>query len=177
MREIIFEVTETPEEGWDARVIGLSALAQGGDREDLKEMVRDAVLCDIYDPVPAPRVVRLYFVGEEAVAVRDCGEISRWGRRQAARVPLRLERHPDEGKPDDRHADHRRRSAWRDRAGAPRNSGLRRMGVGHSEMATGLSEPPIAVVGIRSSDSSDRPPKHRASGEAMTCNRVETIPV
>ena len=177
MREIIFEVTEAPEEGWDARVRGHSAFAQGGDREGLKEMVRDAVLCDIYDPAPAPRVVRLYFVGEEAVAVRDCGEISRCGRRQAARLPLRLERHPDEGMPDDRLADHRRRPARRDRAGAPRNCGLRWMGIGHSEMAIGLSEPPIAIVGIRSSDSSDRAPKHRTSGEAMTCNRVETIPV
>lgn len=63
MREIIFEVTEAPEEGW-ARVLGDSAFAQGGDWEDLKQMVRDAVLCDTYDPTPAPRVVRLYFVGE-----------------------------------------------------------------------------------------------------------------
>ena len=49
------------------------------------------------------------------------------------------------------------------------------MAIGESEMAIGLSERPIAIVGLRSSDSSDRPQKHRASGEAMTCIRVERI--
>lgn len=140
-------------------------------------MVRDAVLCNIHGREPAPSEIRLHFVREEAVAVRDCREIYRWRRRQAARVPLRLERHPDEGKPDDRHADCRCRPSRHDHAGAPRNCGLRWMVISDSEMAIGLSEPLIAIVGLRSSDSSDRPPKHRASGEAMTCNRVERIPV
>ena len=35
--EIIFEVTEAPEGGYDARALGRSVFTQGEDRDDLKE--------------------------------------------------------------------------------------------------------------------------------------------
>ncbi len=44
-REIVFEVTETVEGGYDARVLGYSISTQGEDWTDLKEVVQDAVLC------------------------------------------------------------------------------------------------------------------------------------
>lgn len=44
MREIIFEVTEAPEGGYDARALGHSVFTQGDDWDDLRETVRDAVL-------------------------------------------------------------------------------------------------------------------------------------
>ena len=53
MREIIFEVTETPEGGYDARALGHSVFTQGDDWDDLREMVRDAVLCH-FDEGEAP---------------------------------------------------------------------------------------------------------------------------
>lgn len=68
MREIIFEVTEAPEDSYNARALGHSVFTQGEDWDDLKDMVRDAVLCH-FDDREAPRVIRLHFVREEVIAV------------------------------------------------------------------------------------------------------------
>ena len=68
MREIIFEVTEAPEGGYDARALGDSVFTRGEDWDDLKEMVRKAVLCHFDDREP-PEVIRLHFVREEDIAV------------------------------------------------------------------------------------------------------------
>ena len=43
--EIIFEVKEAVEGGYDARALGYSIYTQGENWDDLKEMARDAVLC------------------------------------------------------------------------------------------------------------------------------------
>ena len=68
MREIIFEVTGAPEGGYDARALGHSVFTQGDNWDDLKEMVRNAVLCH-FDEREPPKVIRLRFVREEAIAV------------------------------------------------------------------------------------------------------------
>ena len=52
-------------------MLGLSVTAssrRGDDWDDLKAMVKDAVLCHFGD-VGEPRVVRLHFVKDEAIAV------------------------------------------------------------------------------------------------------------
>ena len=66
--EIIFEVTEALEGGYDARALGYSIYTQGESWDDLKEMARDAVLCH-FEEDRAPRVIRLHLVREEAIAV------------------------------------------------------------------------------------------------------------
>ena len=66
--EIIFEVTEAVEGGYDARALGYSIYTQGESWDDLKEMARDAVLCH-FEEDRAPRVIRLHLVREEAIAV------------------------------------------------------------------------------------------------------------
>ena len=66
--EIIFEVTEAPEGGYDDRALGHSIFTQGEDWDELKVMVRDAVLCH-FDEDDVPRVIRLHLVREEAIAV------------------------------------------------------------------------------------------------------------
>lgn len=66
--EIIFEVTEAPEGGYDARALGHGVFTQGEDWDDLKEMVRDAVRCHFADG-EVPGVIRLHFVRDEAIAV------------------------------------------------------------------------------------------------------------
>ena len=66
--EIIFEVTEAPEGGYDARALGYSIFTQGDDWNDLKEMVREAVLCH-FDEDETPRVIRLHLVKDEAIAI------------------------------------------------------------------------------------------------------------
>ncbi len=66
--EIIFEVTEAVEGGYDARALGYSIFTQGEDWDDLKDMAKDAVLCH-FDEDTAPRVIRLHLIKEEAIAV------------------------------------------------------------------------------------------------------------
>ena len=66
--EIIFEVTESVDGGFDARALGHSIFTQGRDWDDLKSMARDAVLCH-FEEDEAPRVIRLHLVREEAIAV------------------------------------------------------------------------------------------------------------
>ena len=66
--EIIFEVTEAYEGGYDARALGHSIFTQGEDWNDLKEMARDAVRCH-FEGNTAPGVIRLHLVREEAIAV------------------------------------------------------------------------------------------------------------
>ncbi len=66
--EIIFEVTEAPEGGYDARALGHAIFTQGDDWDDLKDMVRDAVRCH-FDDGAVPGVVRLHLVRDEAIAV------------------------------------------------------------------------------------------------------------
>ena len=66
--EIIFDVSESSEGGYDARALGHSIFTQGDDWADLKAMARDAVLCH-FDEEDAPRVIRLHLVREEAIAV------------------------------------------------------------------------------------------------------------
>lgn len=66
--EIIFEVTEAAEGGYDARALGHSIFTQGKDWTDLKAMVRDAVLCH-FDTDARPKIIRLHLVKDEAMAV------------------------------------------------------------------------------------------------------------
>ncbi len=66
--EIIFEVTEAAEGGFDARALGYSIFTQGDDWADLKAMVKDAVTCHFGD-TDEIKVVRLHFVKDEAIAV------------------------------------------------------------------------------------------------------------
>ena len=66
--EIIFEVTESDEGGFEARALGHSIFTQGEDWNDLKEMARDAVLCH-FDEAKAPTAIKLHLIREEAIAV------------------------------------------------------------------------------------------------------------
>ncbi len=66
--EIIFEVTEAVEGGYDARALGYSIFTQGENWADLKEMVKDAVRCH-FDDENMPGIVRLHLVRDEVIAV------------------------------------------------------------------------------------------------------------
>ena len=66
--EIIFEVTEAVDGGYDARALGYSIYTQSENWDDLKEMARDAVRCH-FDEDGAPRLLR--FIGPPKQAVRD----------------------------------------------------------------------------------------------------------
>ena len=66
--EIIFEVTEAIEGGYNARALGYGIFTQGQDWADLKAMVKDAVLCH-FDKNDTPKVIRLHLVKHEVIAV------------------------------------------------------------------------------------------------------------
>ena len=66
--EVIFEVTESPEGGYEARALGHSIFTQGDNWQDLKEMARDAVRCHFHDEA-VPPIVRLHLVRDEVVTV------------------------------------------------------------------------------------------------------------
>ena len=66
--EIIFEVRESPQGGYEGRALGYSIFTEADDWEHLKEMVRDAVLCNFEDD-GLPRIVRIHLVHDEVIQV------------------------------------------------------------------------------------------------------------
>ena len=68
MNEIIFLVEEAPEGGYTARALGASIFTEVDDLAALHERVRDAVRCH-FEEGQAPKVIQLYFVREEVIAV------------------------------------------------------------------------------------------------------------
>jgi predicted RNase H-like HicB family nuclease len=72
MEEIMFEVREDEADGgFVATALGHAIATQGDSVEELREMVRDAVRCHFGDgsPGPMPKIIRLHFVRDEALAV------------------------------------------------------------------------------------------------------------
>jgi hypothetical protein len=66
--EIIFLVEESIEGGYEARALGHSIFTEADTVEELREMVRDAIVCH-FDEEDRPAVVRLHFVKEELLAL------------------------------------------------------------------------------------------------------------
>ena len=62
--EIVFEVTEAIEGGYDAKAVGYSIFTQGDDWADLEYMAQDAVLCYFDDDEELPETIRLHLVKE-----------------------------------------------------------------------------------------------------------------
>jgi len=66
--EIIFEVIESPEGGFEARALGHAIFTQAETHEELKEMVRDAVRCNFEKAEDRPQVIRLHRVHDELIS-------------------------------------------------------------------------------------------------------------
>ena len=66
--EIVFQVWESPEGGYEARAVGHSIFTEGDDWEHLKYMMRDAVLCHFDDGL-APQMIRVHMVQDEVIVV------------------------------------------------------------------------------------------------------------
>ena len=67
INELVFEITGTPDGGYDARAVGHSMFTQGSDWADLEEMVRDAVLCH-FDHGDSPAEITFLVSTDEANA-------------------------------------------------------------------------------------------------------------
>ncbi len=66
--EIIFSVEEAPEGGYQAKALGFSIFPEADTFEDLKKMIREAVMCH-FNEKARPKVIRLYLVKDELLAV------------------------------------------------------------------------------------------------------------
>ncbi len=68
MNEIIFLVEDAPEGGYTARGLGEDIYTQADTEKELKEVIKDAVICH-FDEKERPGVVRLHFVREETFSL------------------------------------------------------------------------------------------------------------
>ena len=66
--EIIFQVTESAEGGFEAKALGYSIFTQADSADELKTMVRDAVRCHFEDEAERPAVIRLHLVKDELIS-------------------------------------------------------------------------------------------------------------
>ena len=66
--EIVFQVFESPEDGYEASAVDYSIFTEGNDWEHLKSMLRDAVLCH-FDDHEMPSAIRVHMVQSEIIPV------------------------------------------------------------------------------------------------------------
>jgi hypothetical protein len=64
--EIIFDVQESPEGGFEARALGHAIFTEAATMKELREMVQDAVRCH-FDEGERPAVIRLHVVKDEVI--------------------------------------------------------------------------------------------------------------
>ena len=68
INEIVFEVFESPDGGFEARAVGHSIFTLGDSWDELKFMVKDAVLCH-FDDDEMPSEIKIQLVKQEIIAV------------------------------------------------------------------------------------------------------------
>ncbi|CAN5203156.1 2-oxoisovalerate dehydrogenase E1 subunit beta [soil metagenome] len=68
MKEVIFIVEEAAEGGYIAKGLGHDIFTEAEDVAQLKEQVKEAVLCH-FDEAELPQMIRLHFVREEILPV------------------------------------------------------------------------------------------------------------
>ncbi len=68
MTEIIFLVEEALEGGYNARAIDDAIFTQADTVEQLRKMVKEAVLCH-FEEDNAPKIIRLHFGKEEVISL------------------------------------------------------------------------------------------------------------
>ena len=66
--EIIFEVSESLDGGYEARALSAAIFTQGDSMDELKQNLKEAVQCH-FDEGEAPSVIRLHLVRDEVIAV------------------------------------------------------------------------------------------------------------
>jgi hypothetical protein len=64
--ELIFTVAEAPEGGYVARALGYSIFTEAETRDELRELVRDAVRAH-FDEDERPAVIRLHLVRDDVI--------------------------------------------------------------------------------------------------------------
>lgn len=67
MSELIFEVRESPEGGYEAKGLGAAIFTEADDLDQLKVKIVVAVRCH-FDPGQEPKSIRLLIIREEVIA-------------------------------------------------------------------------------------------------------------
>ncbi len=65
--EIIFDVVESPEGGYEARGLQAPIFTQAETMDELRHAVRDAVRCH-FEEAEAPSIIRLHMVRDEVIS-------------------------------------------------------------------------------------------------------------
>lgn len=68
LQEIFFLVRESPEGGYEAEALNHSIYTDADTLEELRAMIKDAVMCH-FDDAQRPGVVRLHFTREETLVL------------------------------------------------------------------------------------------------------------
>jgi predicted RNase H-like HicB family nuclease len=68
VNEVIFQIEESPEGGYEARALGFSIFTDGETYEEIKTNILDAVNCH-FDEDNKPKLLRLHFIKDEIIAV------------------------------------------------------------------------------------------------------------
>lgn len=66
--EIIFEVVESSDGGYEARALGHPIFTEADTEVELKNMLRDAVRCHFEEEKNAPQIIRLHWVRDELIS-------------------------------------------------------------------------------------------------------------
>ena len=66
MDEIIFLVKESPEGGYEAHALGEAIFTEAETLPELRDSVRDAVLCH-FDEARRPHIIRIHLVKDEFI--------------------------------------------------------------------------------------------------------------
>jgi predicted RNase H-like HicB family nuclease len=69
MTELIFVVAEEADGGFVAHAIGQGIVTQADTREELDEMIRDAIRVHFDRPEDMPKIVRLHFIRDEVLSL------------------------------------------------------------------------------------------------------------
>jgi hypothetical protein len=67
MTEIVFQVEEDLNGGFAAAAASASIYTEADTIQELRENVRDAVICRFEDPAERPKIIRLHFVRDEVI--------------------------------------------------------------------------------------------------------------
>ncbi|HUH32626.1 MAG TPA: hypothetical protein VLZ28_01660 [Daejeonella sp.] len=66
MKEVFFLIEESIEGGYTAKALGESIYTEANNIEELKNEIKDAVLCH-FDEENMPKIIRLHMVKEETM--------------------------------------------------------------------------------------------------------------
>ena len=69
MQELIFEIRDAEEGGFNARALGKAIFTQADSWEELKNNIREALDCYFDSPEEQPKLVQMHYVKDELMLV------------------------------------------------------------------------------------------------------------